>query len=129
MQGTDNAMLWLMNETSFRTQCEYPTLLQVAEGNTTWLAKQRVLHLSNAGKWVYMVIHSPFAQAHPMHLHGHDFWVLTAGDGNFRPTIMNALTFLNAPRRDAILLPSSGYVVIAMKENNPGVSPEVKGKW
>ena len=38
VQVTDNAMLWLMNRTSLHTQWEYPTLLQVAEGNDPWLA-------------------------------------------------------------------------------------------
>ncbi|KAJ5261097.1 extracellular dihydrogeodin oxidase/laccase [Penicillium angulare] len=73
VQVTDNAMLWLMNRTSFDTQWEYPTLMQVAERNQTWLGKQIVIHLPEADKWVYFVIHSPFAQDHPMHLHGHDF--------------------------------------------------------
>jgi FtsP/CotA-like multicopper oxidase with cupredoxin domain len=68
-----------------------------------------------------MVIHSPFAQDHPMHLHGHDFWVLDAGYGNFDPSMTNSLTLVNAPRRDVVMLPASGYVVIAIKTNNPGV--------
>ena len=38
VQVTDDAMLWLMNRTSLHTQWEYPTLLQVAEGNDPWLA-------------------------------------------------------------------------------------------
>ncbi|KAJ5110489.1 hypothetical protein N7532_001024 [Penicillium argentinense] len=105
VQVTDNAMLWLMNKTSFHTQWEYPSLLQVAQGNTTWLKKQRVIHLPAADKWVYMVIHSPFAQDHPMHLHGHDFWPDSC----------------QYPRRDVVMLPASGYVVIALKTNNPGV--------
>ncbi|KAJ5594712.1 uncharacterized protein N7459_000920 [Penicillium hispanicum] len=121
VQVTDNALLWLMNKTSFHTQWEYPTLLQVAEGNRTWLAKQRVIHLPGAEKWVYMVIHSPFAQDHPMHLHGHDFWVLNSGYGNFDSSMTDSLTLVNAPRRDVVMLPASGYVVIALKTNNPGV--------
>ncbi|PYH75564.1 extracellular dihydrogeodin oxidase/laccase [Aspergillus uvarum CBS 121591] len=120
VQVTDNAMLWLMNKTSFDTQWEYPTLLQVAEGNSTWLAKQRVIHLPGVDKWVYMVIHSPFAQDHPMHLHGHDFWVLASGYGEFDLSMKSSLQLSNPPRRDVVMLPASGYVVIAMKTNNPG---------
>jgi hypothetical protein len=48
----------------------------VAEENTTWLETERVIHLPSADEWVYMGIHSPFAQAYPVHLHGHDFLVL-----------------------------------------------------
>ncbi|KAJ5726946.1 extracellular dihydrogeodin oxidase/laccase [Penicillium malachiteum] len=120
VQVTDNAMLWLMNKTSFDTQWEYPTLMQVTENNQTWLARQRVIHLPEANKWVYFVIHSPFAQDHPMHLHGHDFWVLHSGYGNFDLSMKGQLTLVNAPRRDVVMLPASGYVVIAMKTLNPG---------
>lgn len=122
VQVKDNAMLWLMNGTSFDTQWEYPTLMQVAENNQTWLDKQRVIHLPEANKWMYFVIHSPFAQDHPMHLHGHDFWVLDSGYGNFDASMKDSLTLVNAPRRDVVMLPASGYVVIAMKTVNPGVS-------
>ncbi|KAF4771096.1 hypothetical protein N7455_012028 [Penicillium solitum] len=120
VEVTDNALLWTMNKTSFRTQWEYPTLLQVAEGNNTWTQKQRVIHLPEADKWAYMVIHSPFAQDHPMHLHGHDFWVLGSGYGEFDSSNPNALTLVNAPRRDVAMMPASGYLVIAIKTNNPG---------
>lgn len=122
VQVTDNAMLWLMNGTSLHTQWEYPSLLQVAQGNDTWLARQRVISLPAAEKWVYMVIHSPFAQDHPMHLHGHDFWLLQAGYGNFDSSMVDSLTLVNSPRRDVVMLPASGYIVIALKTNNPGVS-------
>jgi FtsP/CotA-like multicopper oxidase with cupredoxin domain len=122
VQVTDNGLLWLMNKTTFRTQWEYPTLLQVAFSSATWLETQRVIHLPGADEWVYMVIHSPFAQAHPMHLHGHDFWVLGSGNGRFDLSMRESLTLVNAPRRDVVMLPASGYVVIAIKTNNPGVS-------
>jgi hypothetical protein len=59
---TGNALLRTMNKTSFRPQWEYPTLRQVAEGNDTWTKMQRVIHLPEAAKWAYMIIHSPFNQ-------------------------------------------------------------------
>lgn len=57
-----------------------------------------------------------------MHLHGHDFWVLASGYGDFDATKSDALTLVNAPRRDVAMMPASGYLVIAIKTNNPGVS-------
>ncbi|OJJ38260.1 hypothetical protein ASPWEDRAFT_734450 [Aspergillus wentii DTO 134E9] len=117
---TENALLWKMNKTSFRTQWEYPTLLQVAEHNSTWKTKQNVVHLPDADQWVYMLVHSPFAQDHPMHLHGHDFWVLQSGYGEFDSSQTDSLTLVNAPRRDVAMMPASGYLVIAFKTNNPG---------
>ncbi|PIG88134.1 extracellular dihydrogeodin oxidase/laccase [Aspergillus arachidicola] len=120
VQVTENALLWTMNKTSFRTQWDYPTLMQVAENNHTWTAKERIIHLPYRDEWVYMVIHSPFAQDHPMHLHGHDFWVLGSGYGEFDSSQAGSLTLVNSPRRDVAMMPASGYLVIAIKTNNPG---------
>ncbi|KAE8330214.1 Cupredoxin [Aspergillus sergii] len=120
VQVTENALLWTMNKTSFRTQWDYPTLMQVAENNHTWTAKERIIHLPYRDEWVYMVIHSPFAQDHPMHLHGHDFWVLGSGYGEFDSSLAGSLTLVNSPRRDVAMMPASGYLVIAIKTNNPG---------
>lgn len=54
-----------------------------------------------------------------LHLHGHDFAILQINEvGNF-PEGLN-LTFKNPPRRDVVLLPSDGYVVIAFPTDNPG---------
>ncbi|KAK1657678.1 extracellular dihydrogeodin oxidase/laccase [Colletotrichum godetiae] len=120
VEVTDNALLWTMNKTSMHTQWEYPTAMQISQKNSTWLTKQNVIHLPDADKWVYMVIHSPFAQDHPMHLHGHDFWVLDSGYGNFDSNQTDRLALVNAPRRDVAMMPGSGYLVIAFKTNNPG---------
>ncbi|KKY20770.1 putative multicopper oxidase [Phaeomoniella chlamydospora] len=120
VQVIDNALLWTLNKTSLRTEWNYPTLLQVAEGNDTWAAKQQVVQVPEADKWVYLVVHSPFAQDHPMHLHGHDFWVLASGYGNFDSSQTDSLTLVNAPRRDVAMMPASGYLVIAFITNNPG---------
>ncbi|KAK4125803.1 multicopper oxidase [Parathielavia appendiculata] len=101
-------------------------------------------------QWIWMVITAPdkvpqnggkifFPAAHPMHLHGHDFAVLRQSDKNwyndsainhvgerwmFTPDKLNCrhpnLTCDNPPRRDVVLLPATGYVIIAFKADNPG---------
>lgn len=63
-----------------------------------------------------------FPVAHPMHLHGHDFALLAQGN-NFHDLEKPGgvkLKFDNPPRRDVVLLPTGGYVVIAFKADNPG---------
>ncbi|PYH68064.1 multicopper oxidase [Aspergillus vadensis CBS 113365] len=120
IEVASNALLWTMNKTSFHTEWDYPTLMHVANHNYTWAAKERIIHLPYQDQWVYLVVHSPFAQDHPMHLHGHDFWVLASGYGDFDATKTDALTLVNAPRRDVAMMPASGYLVIAIKTNNPG---------
>lgn len=54
-----------------------------------------------------------------MHLHGHDFALLqqsneTYSDARFNPK------FDNPPRRDVVLLPIGGFIVIGFKADNPG---------
>lgn len=122
LQVISDALLWTVNGTSFRTAWENPTLLQLANGATTFTTKQQVIELPEADKWVYVVVHSPFAQAHPMHLHGHDFWVMDSGYGNYDANQTDALSMVDKPRRDTAMLPAAGYLVIAFPTNNPGVS-------
>ncbi|PKX97829.1 oxidoreductase tpcJ [Aspergillus novofumigatus IBT 16806] len=58
--------------------------------------------------------------AHPIHLHGHDFALLQQSNYIYKgPSSLN-LTYNNPPRRDVVLLPKGGFVVIAFKADNPG---------
>ncbi|KAL1889965.1 hypothetical protein Sste5346_008543 [Sporothrix stenoceras] len=111
--------LWEMGATSFVSQWDYPTLLQVSEGNDTWGTAQNVYQYPDANTWAYMVIQTTNQQPHPMHLHGHDFWVIGQGTGTYDATTTE-LTLTNAPRRDVVLLPGDGFVVIAFYTDNPG---------
>lgn len=80
--------------------------------------------------------------AHPIHLHGHDFALLAQskqpwddvcqdeGDickgekHKLTPDKLNCANPYfncdNPPRRDSVLLPAGGFVVIAFKADNPG---------
>ena len=57
--------------------------------------------------------------AHPIHLHGHDFWILaqesTPWDG-----MTDSFRTINPPRRDTAVLPAQGYLAIAFRLDNPG---------
>ena len=57
--------------------------------------------------------------SHPIHLHGHDFWVLAQSTGVFDGTTSSFNT-ANPPRRDVATLPGNGYLAIAFKLDNPG---------
>lgn len=61
-----------------------------------------------------------FSGTHPIHLHGHDFAIISQGDGLFDPNNAN-LNLNNPPRRDVAMLPNNGHLVIAFKPDNPGV--------
>ncbi|PNP86489.1 hypothetical protein FNYG_00191 [Fusarium nygamai] len=58
--------------------------------------------------------------AHPIHVHGHDFVLLDSGNKEFDPKNFT-LQLTNPPRRDVVLLPVDGYIIIAFQINNPGV--------
>ncbi|KAK6198278.1 hypothetical protein LQW54_010427 [Pestalotiopsis sp. IQ-011] len=116
----DNGVLWEMGPSSFVNRWDYPSLLQVEEGNDTWADSQQVYAFPDADTWVYWVIQTTNNQPHPMHLHGHDFWILGQGLGTYDADTAN-LTYTNPPRRDVVQLPGAGYVVIAFYTDNPGV--------
>jgi len=62
---------------------------------------------------------------HPMHLHGHKFWVLGTGSGTFpynttadAPSSM--INIENPPYRDTVDLPPSGWAALRYVTDNPG---------
>lgn len=57
--------------------------------------------------------------AHPIHLHGHDFWVLAQSTGLFDGDTSKFNT-TNPSRRDVATLPGNGYLAIAFQLDNPG---------
>ena len=61
---------WTMGTSTFVSQWDYPTLLQIADGNDTWTDSQNMVQMSTANEWVYWVLQATTSQPHPMHLHG-----------------------------------------------------------
>ncbi|KAH8199806.1 hypothetical protein TruAng_006029 [Truncatella angustata] len=111
---------WTINEQQFYTHWEYPTLLQVTDSNSTWAAEQQINTFDETNEWVYFVIESQVGITHPIHLHGHDFYVLgQAAAATY--TGSDQLNFINPPRRDVAMLPAAGYLVMGFQTDNPGV--------
>ncbi|KAF2729978.1 hypothetical protein EJ04DRAFT_501328 [Polyplosphaeria fusca] len=106
-----------------RVDYSNPTFMNL--GNTGRWNPQWVVIPENYGPsdWVYMVIKGTKVDgtngAHPIHLHGHDFAILQQQQNAKFPDKIN-LKKDNPPRRDVVLLPTNGYVVIAFKTDNPG---------
>ncbi|KAI0021355.1 multicopper oxidase [Xylariomycetidae sp. FL0641] len=116
---SDSLFKWTLNSTSMLLAWADPTLRQVVvEGATTFEADDAVIRLDAAGAWVYLAITTDMSVAHPIHLHGHDFWVLAQGTG----TDYDAADFdlANPARRDTAMLPASGHLVLAFAADNPG---------
>ncbi|KAF2727245.1 laccase precursor [Polyplosphaeria fusca] len=118
-----NLVLWTVNGTSMIIDPGKPTVQYVAEGNTSYPPSYNVVSVSDAATWTYWVIQQAAGAppiAHPIHLHGHDSYVLGTGSGTFSAANIPQLTFTNPPRRDVIFLPGGGWLVIAFPTDNPG---------
>lgn len=68
----------------------------------------------------YLVIETLLDIAHPIHLHGHDFFLLAQGTGVFDPATAN-INWANPMRRDVAMLPGTGHLVIGFETDNPGI--------
>ncbi|CZR69308.1 related to Laccase-2 [Phialocephala subalpina] len=77
--------------------------------------------MANIGKWVYFIIQdlSLLDANHPIHLHGHDFYILAQGSGIFVEGAI-PLNLNNPPRRDTAILPGNGFLILGFYTDNPG---------
>lgn len=97
-----------------------PTLAQIINNSAaTFDDEEAVITLSEANQWFYVAIISELAVPHPIHLHGHDFYIVAQDTGTFDSDDVT-YNLDNPPRRDTAMLPSSGYLVIAFETDNPG---------
>ncbi|OEL33532.1 Laccase-25 [Dichanthelium oligosanthes] len=61
-------------------------------------------------------------ESHPMHLHGHNFFVLAQGFGNFHEdTAVKRYNLVNPQERNTLAVPPGGWAVIRFVANNPGM--------
>ena len=122
--GGDSIVVWALGNTSMNLDWQKPTMSYLMEGNTSYPSSYNVLPTVNAGGWNYWLIQQPTGLPpvpHPIHLHGHDFFVLGQGTGNFDASTAT-LDFLTAPRRDTASVGAGGWLAIAFNSNNPGES-------
>jgi FtsP/CotA-like multicopper oxidase with cupredoxin domain len=109
---------WFVSDTTFMSEWDDPSLLQVWNNETSFKTQEHVISLPDANTWTYFIIETAVAVPHPIHLHGHDFYILAQETGTYgSDTVLNTS---NPPRRDVALLPASGYLVIAFLTDNPG---------
>ena len=127
-QNATKHWLWYMNESSFRANYDHPILLLANQGNTSYPfnPEWNVYNFGNNNS-VRVIVENHIPAAHPMHLHGHNFNVLSEGPGTWNGTINH---IENTQRRDVQLLqPSSlvtgepSHLVIQYNTDNSGVWP------
>ncbi|KAK6392808.1 hypothetical protein LTR65_002889 [Meristemomyces frigidus] len=118
--GFGSGLTWLLGDVSLVVDWQDPTAKMVLNNDTTFATSNAVTLMPTAGDWTLLVIESLFAVAHPIHLHGHDFYSLASGTGAYAD-VAPTLNTANPPRRDVEMLPAGGYLAIAFKADNPGV--------
>ncbi|KAI4154517.1 MAG: hypothetical protein LQ340_001632 [Diploschistes diacapsis] len=128
--NASNIYLWYMNNVTFRANYDNPILLLANTGNVSYPQdpEWNVYNFgSNTSVRLLVYNHVPVAY-HPMHLHGHNMFVLSTGTGTWNGSISNPT---NPQRRDTQILPPAtggdssepGYIVVQFAMDNPGVWP------
>ncbi|KAJ5720790.1 multicopper oxidase [Penicillium malachiteum] len=117
-------VVMFMDGSSFRSDYNDPVLLDAKVGNLSFPEERNVYNFGTNSS-VRMIFNNTYATAHPMHLHGHNFWVLAEGMGEWDGQVVNPS---NPLRRDThILQPGStdepSYLVLEWKQDNPGIWP------
>ncbi|KAH8883973.1 hypothetical protein GQ53DRAFT_752517 [Thozetella sp. PMI_491] len=138
-----------LNQSTFRTKVQSPTLHRVVEGlaaqnesfaaegvNTRAFDPVHELVISSKDVEVVDVILQSFDEGnHPFHLHGQQFWVLAAGHGyfpgyealGFAPdgkgllNPQNNTMVANPLRRDVATVEGYGWHLIRFVADNPGI--------
>lgn len=119
-KNSANVYRWTVSGTGFQGKYAEPTLQDMVFNGTVPTANTLSIQAPTLGEWVYVIVQSSFPPIpHPIHLHGHDFYILATGSGSYSSS--TALNLKNPPRRDVAMMPGSGFLVIAFYTDNPGV--------
>ncbi|RDW60840.1 hypothetical protein BP6252_12223 [Coleophoma cylindrospora] len=118
---------WGVNFTALNVDWDKPIRQYVLDGNNSFPKSENLISLPTAGQWYYWIIQEVAGQQatinipHPIHLHGHDFYVLGTGDGQYSQTNDGPnLQYTNPPRRDVAMLNAGGWLALAFQTDNPG---------
>lgn len=139
-------LLWYMAGRTFRTNYNDPTLLEAKLGNLDFPEIANV-HNYGTNESILFVVENTGMMAHPMHLHGHNMFILAEGECTDNNFVFNrsdgaAAADLanpdmpygncwdgkvtnpsNPQRRDVQTLLPGRYIVVQWLQDNPGVWP------
>ncbi|ESZ96035.1 laccase precursor [Sclerotinia borealis F-4128] len=124
--NSSGSALFTVNNITFRADYNSPLLLLAKQGTpvSTLPLDWNIYNFSTSPS-IRIHLTNLWDTTHPMHLHGHDFFVLAEGRGTWDGTITNPS---NPLRRDTQLMrrgsvSSPTYLVIEFEADNPGVWP------
>lgn len=115
-----NVVRWLLDGTPMIVDWNNPTLETALAGKSDFYPNNNI-HEMPSSNWYIWYIESTdaFQLPHPIHLHGHDFYVVGEGPGQWDGSV-SSLNLNNPLRRDTTTMPVSGYLVLAFPADNPG---------
>ncbi|XP_073284753.1 laccase-15-like [Primulina huaijiensis] len=100
------------------TQQFVPQLLWTPENGTD----VNILEYDSVVELVFQGTNTVSGVDHPMHLHGHSFYVVGSGLGNFnKSTDPLNYNLVDPPLMETIAVPVNGWTAIRFRANNPGV--------
>lgn len=110
---------WTINGNTLQVNWSDPSILMEYQNSSIFPSTYNVFALPTANTWVSYLISATGAGArHPLHLHGHDFWIL--GQSSTAYVSTDVLNYTNPPRRDVATIIPGGYLAIAFPTDNPG---------
>ncbi|KAK4156765.1 multicopper oxidase-domain-containing protein [Chaetomidium leptoderma] len=115
-KNASDVTLWKFNGVSMRTDYNHPVMLLANEGNFSYPAEWNVVNY-HSNTSIRIIVNNRGPVAHPMHLHGHNFYVLHEGPGEWDGTIVRPR---NPHRRDVYLVRGNGHLVIQF-DGAPGI--------
>lgn len=60
------------------------------------------------------------AENHPVHLHGHNFYIIGFGNGNYPGPSASKFNLVDPPARNTVGVPTNGWVAVRFIADNPG---------
>jgi len=118
----NNLFRWTIDGNPFVIDWNNPSLETVLAGSKNFGPNENVYTMEGANSWYLWWIQSasPIPLPHPIHLHGHDYYIVGSGPGTWDGSTAG-LKFDNPTRRDTAILPAGGYMLIAFPADNPGM--------
>jgi L-ascorbate oxidase len=130
LDGYDTAYLkWAINDVSY-SQKDTPILLASYVGlYDNQGPPMPIVQEVETNSFVQVVLQNGLTQSltrdqHPFHLHGHSFWVVGMGVGNYDPETSPSTFDLNTPvYRDTVAVYPGSWSVVRFIADNPGAWP------
>ncbi|KAK3330655.1 multicopper like protein [Apodospora peruviana] len=116
-KNASDVTLWKFDGVSMRANYDNPVLLLANKGNFSYPTEWNVRNFYTNSS-VRVIVNNKTPASHPMHLHGHNFYVLHEGAGTWDGTTIVRPT--NPQRRDVQLVRPNGHLVLQF-DPQPGV--------